>query len=62
MARYYSIQAILIHIQIYTSLYEIKVVKQPVIVLLSLPDDTKLFPGPGPATTVSEERAHNPFF
>ena len=30
--------------------------------LLSLPDDTKLFPGHGPATTVGEEKAHNPFF
>ena len=30
--------------------------------LLSLPDDVKLFPGHGPATTVGEEKAHNPFF
>ncbi|MCE2396003.1 hypothetical protein J4G02_15670 [Candidatus Poribacteria bacterium] len=30
--------------------------------LLSLPDDTKLFPGHGPAATVGEEKAHNPFF
>lgn len=29
--------------------------------LLSLPDDTVVFPGHGPATTVGEERAHNPF-
>jgi glyoxylase-like metal-dependent hydrolase (beta-lactamase superfamily II) len=30
--------------------------------LISLPDDVKLFPGHGPATTVGEEKAHNPFF
>ena len=30
--------------------------------ILSLPADTKLFPGHGPPTTVGEERAHNPFF
>ena len=30
--------------------------------LLSLSDDTTLFPGHGPATTVGEEKAHNPFF
>jgi len=31
-------------------------------VLLSLPGETLLFPGHGPATTVCEERLHNPFF
>ncbi len=30
--------------------------------LLSLPDDVRLFPGHGPASTVGEEKAHNPFF
>ena len=30
--------------------------------ILSLPDGTILLPGHGPATTVGEERAHNPFF
>ena len=30
--------------------------------LLSLPDDMTLYAGHGPATTVAEERAHNPFF
>lgn len=30
--------------------------------LLSLADDVRLFPGHGPATTVGEEKAHNPFF
>lgn len=30
--------------------------------ILSLPDSTILFPGHGPATTVGEEKAHNPFF
>ena len=30
--------------------------------LLSLPDETVLFPGHGPATTVAQEKAHNPFF
>ena len=30
--------------------------------LLTLPDHTRLFPGHGPATTVSEEKHHNPFF
>ena len=30
--------------------------------VLSLPETTILFPGHGPATTVAEEKAHNPFF
>lgn len=30
--------------------------------ILSLPDDTLLLPGHGPATTVGRERQHNPFF
>lgn len=30
--------------------------------LLTLPDHTRLFPGHGPATTVGEEKQHNPFF
>ncbi len=30
--------------------------------LLVLPDQTGLFPGHGPATTVGEEKRHNPFF
>lgn len=30
--------------------------------ILSLPKETRLFPGHGPATTVDEERRHNPFF
>jgi hydroxyacylglutathione hydrolase len=30
--------------------------------LFTLPDSTMIFPGHGPATTVGEERAHNPFF
>ncbi len=30
--------------------------------ILSLPDDVRLFPGHGPATTVGEEKLHNPFF
>lgn len=30
--------------------------------ILSLPDETVLLPGHGPATTVEEERMHNPFF
>lgn len=29
--------------------------------ILSLSDDTKLYPGHGPATTVAAEKAHNPF-
>lgn len=29
--------------------------------LLSMKDDTPLYPGHGPATTVGSERAHNPF-
>jgi len=29
--------------------------------LLALPDDTKVFPGHGPATTIGEERRTNPF-
>lgn len=31
-------------------------------VILPLPDETVLYPGHGPATTVGAERAHNPFF
>jgi glyoxylase-like metal-dependent hydrolase (beta-lactamase superfamily II) len=30
--------------------------------ILSLPKETRLFPGHGPATTVEEEQQHNPFF
>lgn len=30
--------------------------------LLRLPDDTVIHPGHGPATTVGEEKRHNPFF
>lgn len=30
--------------------------------LLTLPDDTVVIPGHGPATTIGHERAHNPFF
>lgn len=29
--------------------------------LLSLPDETVVYPGHGPATTIGEERLHNPF-
>ena len=29
--------------------------------LLTLPDETAVYPGHGPATTIGEERAHNPF-
>ena len=29
--------------------------------LLTLPDETVVYPGHGPATTIGEERAHNPF-
>jgi glyoxylase-like metal-dependent hydrolase (beta-lactamase superfamily II) len=29
--------------------------------ILALPDDTRVYPGHGPATTVGIERAHNPF-
>jgi len=30
--------------------------------LLAFPDDYRLYPGHGPATTVGEEKRHNPFF
>ena len=30
--------------------------------IFTLPDDTVVFPGHGPPTTIGEERAHNPFF
>jgi len=29
--------------------------------LLTLPDETKVYPGHGPATTIAKERNHNPF-
>jgi glyoxylase-like metal-dependent hydrolase (beta-lactamase superfamily II) len=29
--------------------------------LLALPDETVVYPGHGPATTIGEERHHNPF-
>ena len=29
--------------------------------LLALPDETKVYPGHGPETTIAEERSHNPF-
>ncbi len=29
--------------------------------LLSLPEETKVYPGHGPMTTIGEEKAHNPF-
>jgi len=30
--------------------------------LLSLPDDTMIYPGHGPSSTIGEEKAHNSFF
>ena len=30
--------------------------------IFTLPDDTVVFPGHGPPSTIGEERAHNPFF
>lgn len=30
--------------------------------IFSMPDETVVFPGHGPPTTIGEERAHNPFF
>ena len=30
--------------------------------LLTLPNNTRLYPGHGPSTTVGEEKLHNPFF
>ena len=30
--------------------------------LLTLPDETKVYPGHGPLTTIADEKAHNPFF
>jgi hydroxyacylglutathione hydrolase len=30
--------------------------------LFTLPDETKVYPGHGPPTTIDREKAHNPFF
>jgi len=30
--------------------------------LFTLPDETKVYPGHGPVTTIAREKAHNPFF
>ncbi len=30
--------------------------------VLRLPDNTGIYPGHGPATTVGQEKSHNPFF
>jgi glyoxylase-like metal-dependent hydrolase (beta-lactamase superfamily II) len=30
--------------------------------LFTLPDETKVYPGHGPLTTIADEKAHNPFF
>ena len=30
--------------------------------LFTLPDETKVYPGHGPLTTIANEKAHNPFF
>ncbi|MDH5719925.1 MAG: MBL fold metallo-hydrolase [Spirochaetia bacterium] len=30
--------------------------------IIGLPDETKIIPGHGPSTTISEEKKHNPFF
>jgi len=30
--------------------------------LFTLPDETEVYPGHGPPTTIAQEKAHNPFF